>query len=51
MNDVLDAVETFFTHLSSVEPVPVLLGVGCHLVDSRAPAPRLTERDRRRVPG
>ena len=32
MNDVLDAVETFFTHLSSVEPVPVLLAVGCHLV-------------------
>ena len=32
MHDVLDAVETFFTHLGSVDPVPLLLAVGCHLL-------------------
>lgn len=32
MHDVLDAIEAFFTHLSSVELVPLLIAVGCHLV-------------------
>src|SRR5512132_1966240 len=32
MHDVLDAIETFLTHLSSVALGPLLLGVACHLV-------------------
>jgi glycosyltransferase 2 family protein len=32
MRDVLDAIEAFFTHLSSVELIPLLIAVGCHLV-------------------
>ena len=32
MHDVLDAIEAFFAHLSSVELVPLLIAVGCHLV-------------------
>jgi uncharacterized membrane protein YbhN (UPF0104 family) len=32
MRDVLDAIEAFFTHLSSVELAPLLIAVGCHLV-------------------
>lgn len=32
MHDVLDAIEAFFTHLSSVELAPLLAAVGCHLV-------------------
>jgi uncharacterized membrane protein YbhN (UPF0104 family) len=32
MHDVLDAIEAFFTHLSSVELGPLLLAVGCHLL-------------------
>lgn len=31
MHDVLDAIEAFFTHLSSVQLVPLLLAVCCHL--------------------
>lgn len=32
MHDVLDAIEAFFTHLSSVELGPLLIAIGCHLL-------------------
>ena len=37
MHDVLDAIEAFFAHLSSVELVPLLIAVGCHLVELYMP--------------
>jgi uncharacterized protein (TIRG00374 family) len=32
VHDVLDAIEAFFTHLSSVELGPLLIAIGCHLL-------------------
>jgi uncharacterized membrane protein YbhN (UPF0104 family) len=32
VHDVLDAIEAFFTHLSSVELGPLVIAIGCHLL-------------------
>ena len=51
MHDVLDAVETFFTHLGSVDLRPTAPGGRLPPAQARLHQPRLAERDRRRVPG